>query len=142
MIDTSILDKAEFIRIILDRDTRNIHHAQSMILASNINIDAKTLSITKKRKSNNRNYLNVQRELATPNYAIRSQGSQFLLRASMPVDLRFWDMRRKQDMRIYNRIVWGVLYNNAYPDIRFRYGEEIQDKAGNALRKPFNSSKK
>lgn len=51
--------------------------------------------------------------------------------------LRFLDIRYREDMRVrrnlalYNRVIWGVLYNETLPDIRYGYTQDIR----NAIRK-------
>ena len=48
--------------------------------------------------------------------------------------LRFLDIKyRKQNMRqrrnlaLYNRVIWGVLYNETLPDIRYGLTQDIRD---------------
>ena len=55
--------------------------------------------------------------------------------------LRFLDIRyRKQDMEkrrrlaLYNRVIWGVLYNETMPDLRYTFTKEIRQKIGSDLR--------
>lgn len=55
--------------------------------------------------------------------------------------LRFLDIRyRKQDMdkrrrlALYNRVIWGVLYNETLPDIKYGFTKEIRQKIGSQLR--------
>ncbi|MBM6865894.1 hypothetical protein H6A66_12030 [Bacteroides caecigallinarum] len=51
--------------------------------------------------------------------------------------LRFLDIRYREDMKVrrnlalYNRVIWGVLYNETLPDIRYGYTQDIR----NAIRK-------
>lgn len=140
-IDTSNLTEAEFIRVIIDRDTRNIFKAQFLIASRRTYLSGKELSIKKRKKGINHNAEEIENALSNPNYFMRSQGEEFLLAASVPIDIRFYDMKRKQNLQIYNRVIWGILYNNAYPDIRFGYGKEVQDRVGDALHQAFEQSK-
>ena len=140
-IDTSNLSKPEFIRIILDRDIRNIFKAQLLIASRRTYLSGKELRIKKRKNGIDWNSEGIENMLNNPNYFMRSQGETFMLEASVPIDIRFYDMRRKQNLQIYNRVVWGILYNNAYPDIRFQYGKEVQDRVGEALHQAFEQSK-
>lgn len=51
--------------------------------------------------------------------------------------LRLLDIRYREDMKVrrnlalYNRIIWGVLYNETLPDIRYGYTQDIR----NAIKK-------
>lgn len=55
--------------------------------------------------------------------------------------LRFLDIRyRKQDgdkrqkLALYNRIVWGVLYNETLPDLKYTFTKEVRQKIDSELR--------
>lgn len=56
--------------------------------------------------------------------------------------LRFLDIRyRKQNMQnrrklaLYNRVIWGVLYNETMPDLRYTFTKEMKQKIGSDLRR-------
>lgn len=140
-IDSTNLSKDEFIRVILDRDTRNIFKAQYLIASKRTYLKGKDLRVKKRKTGINQNAEAIEKSLNNPNYFIQSQGEQFIVQSSVPVDIRFYDMRRKQNLQIYNQIIWGILYNNAFPDIRFKYGEEIFDRVGDALHQAFQQTK-
>ena len=55
--------------------------------------------------------------------------------------LRFLDIRyRRQNMEtrrklaLYNRVIWGVLYNETLQDLRYTFTKEIRQKIGSELR--------
>jgi len=50
-------------------------------------------------------------------------------------------MKKFGNRKIYNRQVWGILYNNALKDIKFNYGQAISDVVGEKLREAFNQDK-
>lgn len=142
MIDASKLDKPEFVRVILDRDLRNIFKAQLLAVKSKTYLKGKELRVTKRRQEGiQRRTGNLEDSLENPNYFIKSQGENFLAESNIPIYMRFLDMRDKGNHQIYNRILWGILYNNAYPDIRYGYGREIKDVVGDALRVVFGDKK-
>jgi hypothetical protein len=43
-------------------------------------------------------------------------------------------MKDHGNWRIYNRQVWGILYNNALQDIKSGYGSQLHDYIGKMLR--------
>lgn len=140
-MDTSNISKDEFIRIILDRDLRNIFKAQYLVASKRKYLQGKDLKIKTRRKKINRDTEVIETALKNPNFVIQSQGEKFITESSVPVEIRFLDMRRLGNLRIYNRQIWGILYNNTYPDIRFGYGEEIKDRVGDALNQAFEQIK-
>ena len=140
-MDTGNISKDEFIRIILDRDLRNIFKAQYLVASKRKCLQGKDLKIKTRRKKINRDTEAIETALKNPNFVIQSQGEKFITESSVPVDIRFFDMRRKQNLQIYNKIIWGILYNNAYPDIRFGYRQEIKDRVGDALNQAFEQIK-
>ena len=48
--------------------------------------------------------------------------------------MRFMDIRRLGDMRIYNRPVWGYLYGELFPDMRHGFRDWLRKALGNDLR--------
>lgn len=56
--------------------------------------------------------------------------------------LRFLDIRYRKDrmetrrkLALYNRVIWGVLYNETLPDLRYGLTAEIREKIGAELKK-------
>lgn len=134
MIDSSQLSKGQFVRVILDRDLRNIFKAQLLAVRERRYLKGKDLKVVNRRKrKTSAPTEHIEEALVNPNYIIQSQGETFIAEATIPIDMRFYDMRGRQNMQIYNRIVWGILFNNALPDIRFGYGQQIHDIVGRAL---------
>jgi len=146
IIDSSKLTKSEFIRVILDRDARNIYKAQSLIVTRNTyirkNKKEKTLKLTTKQKGGiTRRTGTLDKSLSSPNYFMKSQGSEFILQMNYPLYIRFLDMRKKSNLQVYNRQIWGIVYNNTIPDIKYGYGNELRDFVGDMLKEAFNTKK-
>lgn len=40
-------------------------------------------------------------------------------------------MKVRRNLALYNRVIWGVLYNETLPDIRYGYTQDIR----NAIKK-------
>lgn len=49
-------------------------------------------------------------------------------------------MKKHGNWKIYNRQVWGILYNNSLRRILHGYGEEIHDNVRATLESAFNMS--
>jgi len=60
-------------------------------------------------------------------YQITGSGAQLQFRSTVPIYIRFLDMKHLGDWRIYNRQIWGILYNNSYQEIRFGFTDEVRE---------------
>lgn len=135
---TEQMSKTEFVTEILNRDLQNIYKAQLNIATKNEYVEGKELKTRKRRgKTIADSNAAVVESLQNPNYTIIASGSSFRIEASVLKKLRFFDMKHLGNWRIYNRQVWGILYNNALIDIRYRYGQKIRDVLGEALNDAF-----
>lgn len=136
------MSQAEFIRAVLERDARNISRAQQLIVSERIYLSGKELKATKRKKGIQRKSGRLEDSVTNPDFIIQSLGEQFNLVVDYPLYIRFLDMKQKGNWRIYNRPIWGILYNNALKDIKFKYGEAIADKVGDALKNAFEKYNK
>ena len=135
------ITKQQFIVQILERDVRNIYKAQLAIAQQNIYVEGKQLKVKQKRGAR----IGVRsgallESLQNPDYLIQAQGDKFIVSAYIVKHMRFIDMKRFGNRKIYNRQVWGILYNNTLKDIKFNYGKAISDAVGNKLREAFNQT--
>lgn len=137
MLSDSIV-RSTFIISTLERDLQNIHDAQLLIAKKNIYIEGKALK-TRKRKGATIGVRtgSLIRSLENPDYRITSNGAQFIVTDNIVKQLRFKDMKHLGNYRIYNRQVWGILYNNSLPDLRQNMGREIRDLVGEELQRAF-----
>jgi len=78
--------------------------------------------------------------LENPNYMIQAQGEKFIVSANIVKHMRFIDMKKFGNRKIYNRQVWGILYNYAWKDIRYNYGQTISDVVGEKLKEAFKQT--
>lgn len=126
----------------LERDLRNIYSAQQLIARRNIYVSGRDLK-TVKRKGDRIGYRTgrLMASLDSPSYTITGSGEHFQVTASICQHMRFLDMRHLGNRRIYNRQVWGILYNNSYKDLRYGLSRDIQDRLGQQLRKAFSEHK-
>jgi len=132
----------EFVRQVLERDVRNIFRAQQLAVSQRIYLSGKDLKASKRKKGLQRRTGRLQDSLSSPEYYLQSQGEQFNMAAVYPIYIRFLDMKRLGNWKLYNRQIWGILYNNALRDIRYGYGKELADFVGDALRDAFEKYKK
>jgi len=135
------ITKQQFIVQVLDRDIRNIYKAQLAIAQQNIYVEGKNLEIIKRRgpKIGIRSG-SLLNSLTNPDYMMQAQGEKFILTGSIVKQMRFIDMKKFGNRKIYNRQVWGILYNNALKDIRYYYGSEIRNFLSEQLQKALGTS--
>jgi hypothetical protein len=120
--------KPDFIVDVLKRDLSNIYRAQLAIAKHNVHIEGKDSKVKKRRGA----ALKVKTgrlisSLENPDFIIQANGTHFVVSARIMLYMRFLDMKRLGNWKIYNRQVWGILENNALRDIRSRYGQDIHD---------------
>lgn len=131
------MSRDEFIRRVLERDARNIYRAQELIVSQRIYVSGKKLKASQRKKGLRRKTGKLEDSLASPDFYMKSQGESFTLAANYPLYIRFLDMKHLGNWRLYNRQIWGILYNNALRDIKYKYGENISDTVEKSLREAF-----
>ena len=132
------ITKQQFIIQVLERDITRIFAAQLAIAQENIYVSGKELKVKKRRgaKIGVRSGALLE-SLRNPDYYIQAQGDKFIVSAGIVKHMRFIDMQRFGNRRIYNRQIWGILYNNALKDIRFNYGNAIANSVFDDLVEAF-----
>jgi len=69
--------------------------------------------------------------LSSRKFGIDGSGQHFMLSVSILNYLRFNEIRKDMPLRgklhLYNRIVWGVLYGETLPAIKFGLTDEIRE---------------
>lgn len=80
----------------------------------------------------------LQQALENPVLLLDGSGSTLSAKAVYPLYIRFLDMKRLGNYRIYNRPVWGILYKQTIADIRY----EFRSWVTNLLKKTISDSYK
>ncbi|MFK2785139.1 hypothetical protein ACIXWU_07090 [Bacteroides fragilis] len=57
--------------------------------------------------------------------------------SNVPLYIRFLDMKKHGNYGIYNRQVWGILWNNSLQTIKYGYGKEVRDRIYAGLQEAF-----
>lgn len=79
--------------------------------------------------------------LSSPSAAITAMSSAIQGRIYYPVYIRFLDMKKNGNHKIYNRPIWGILYKQTLKDIRYEFTEEIQALIAESLRAAIEEHK-
>ena len=122
---------AEYIR----RGFRNIFEEQRRIAANKIyGKQAYRTDGTRRSRSGR-----LMKALENPTFSLDGSGSTLSASVNYPTYLRFLDMKRLGNYRIYNRPIWGILYKQTFRDIRFEYRTWLEDFTQRALTQAFQS---
>lgn len=133
LIKSATLSEDEFIRKLLERDVRNIFRSQQLIVSRGIYLTGRSLKASRRKQGVNNRTGELEDKLTNPEYYIQSLGENFTVAAVYPLYIRFMDMKHLGNLKLYNRVIWGILFNNAYKDIKFKYGDAIRDYVQEAL---------
>lgn len=128
----------EFIVNVIERDLYNISKTQLLIAEQNVYMSGKDGSTTRRRGGTiNARSGAVLQALKSPSHHVDAGDTGLIVTSTIPLQMRFLDMKRHGNWKIYNRQVWGILYNNALPDIKYGYGQEISDFFRDELEQAF-----
>lgn len=59
-----------------------------------------------------------------------------------PIQIRFLDMKRQGNHRIYNRPLWGVVYREIIPELMYGYTNEARYRIYNEIMAAFGADEK
>jgi hypothetical protein len=68
----------------------------------------------------------LQQALEARSYIITGSGSTLSASVNYPTYIRFLDMKRIGNYRIYNRPIWGILYKETFRDLRYEFSDWLQ----------------
>lgn len=116
---TDEMVKKEFISQIITRDIKIIYDTQESVVRSVFHSGTGNLANFLSRKP----------------ISISGDGLQKTFYMRVFAYLRFLDIRYRKDrmetrhkLALYNRVIWGVLYNETMPDLRYGLTSEIRKK--------------
>lgn len=120
---------SEYVR----RGFRNIFEEQRRIAANKIyGKQAYRTDGTKRSRSGR-----LQKALESPTLILDGSGSSLTAVAEYPTYLRFLDMKRLGNYRIYNRPIWGILYKETLQDIRYEFRSWLQNLVHTSIAQSF-----
>lgn len=141
-IQSENMSQDEFIRMVLERDARNIYRAQQLIVSEGIWREGRDLKAKNRGIKIGKRTGTLERSLSNPNFFIQSEGENFNMILNYPLHIRFLDMRHLGNWKIYRHPIWGIIYNHTIPDIKYKYGQAVADTVGDSLREAFEKYNK
>lgn len=138
------LIKQAFIRENVERDVRAIFEAQRLIAMERI-YTRTSYSRGRRRLFQEQGYGQLVRgrtgellnSLQNPKYSISLSGAGIVAESNIPLYIRFLDMKELGNYAIYNRQVWGILYNNTLMNVRNGFDKETRDRVYAELQAAF-----
>ena len=127
---------AKYFTEYVNRGFRRIFEEQRRIAAANIYEKQAYRTDGTPRSRSGR----LQQALASPTFSITGSGSGISEKAQYPTYLRFLDMKRLGNYRIYNRPVWGILYKETFNDIRFEFSAWLRKNLADSIRESYQQS--
>ena len=115
--------KIQYFRHQLEKSFRNIFNIQSETAEERI---YQTPELTSRSGA-------LRAALQSPVYSISQSGQGVVTEIKYPKYVRFLDMKRYGNKRIYNRPIWGVLYGETRDNIRFEFRDWLRKNYGQAL---------
>ena len=132
---TDSLVRKKFVHDTLQKGIAKIHATQEQVVRANYQLRTGRLVST----------------LSAHNFTSTSQGySQTFFVRILPY-LRFLDMayrlrndrvakHRRANLALYNRVVWGVLYHETFPELSYGFTDEVRRQVGAELKNMFNTN--
>ena len=63
--------------------------------------------------------------------SIMHNGASFIMSSKVLTRIRFLDMKKYGNYQIYNRQLYGILYNETMPRIKFQFYDQVQNQMQN-----------
>lgn len=69
----------------------------------------------------------LMESLTNPKYSVSTPGEGLQAETEVPTYIRFLDMKRYGNHRIYNRQIWGILYKETLQNIKYEFRDWIRE---------------
>lgn len=131
---TDRLIRDKFISETLRQGLKKIYTTQEQVIRANYQLRTGRLAST----------------LSAHNFTSSSQGYSHTVLVRILPYLRFLDMayrhrndriakHRRANLALYNRVVWGVLYHETFPELSYGFTDEVRKQVGDELKDIFNT---
>lgn len=80
----------------------------------------------------------LMRALQSPEMKVWQRNQSNHASLSYPMYIRFLDMKRMGNFKIYNRQIWGILYGETFPTICYGYTDEVRKWIKNNMEEIMN----
>lgn len=133
MVTDSLL-REQFVHQTITRGIHKIYSTQEEVVRNNFQLRSGHLLTS----------------LSAHNFSAESQGFQRKFFVRILPYLRFLDMAyrlrkdrvgkfKRSNLALYNRVVWGVLYNETFPELSFGFTDEVRKTVGKKIKDIFET---
>lgn len=128
----------QFIHREITRGLRDIYAAQRNIASSRIYQEGHDRKV---RQGSGRTVrgrsLALMAALTHPSDTVWSGTLSVHALLKYPLYIRFLDMKRHGNFKIYNRQIWGILYKETFQNIRYGFADWLREQLREDLRQCF-----
>lgn len=79
--------------------------------------------------------------LNNPETTVERLGDSVRAVMNYPIYIRFLDMKKRSNFKIYNRQIWGILYKETFNKMRYELSEQVRDWITGELNRIYNNNK-
>jgi hypothetical protein len=97
-------------------------------------VQLKILSLADDKIRKKFNIPNIEEKVSNRLPFITGSSGQIMLSLLITKRFRFLDMKKLGNLKIYNKQVWGTVYNDIAPELKYGFSEEIKDSIRNELK--------
>lgn len=137
MVDDKI--KIKYFQEVLEKGIRKIYESQRGIAGAKLAATKKENRIPSGRSGALMAALNAAgHTINSDNYGVHAE-------LQWPIYIRFLDMKRLGNWKIYNRQLWGILYKDTFVEMRYGFRDWLQNYLTRSLTeslKPLNTGSK
>lgn len=134
---TETLIREQFVHQTITRGIHKIYSTQEQVVRNNFQLRTGRLLTS----------------LSAHNFSAESQGFQRKFFVRVLPYLRFLDMAyrirkdrvakyKRSNFALYNRVVWGVLYREIFPELSFGFTDEVRKSINKELKDIFDTDSK
>lgn len=134
--------KAQYFREYIEKGIRDIFEAQRLIATQRIYQAGSSRRIERRGGPTVRGRSGILKySLTNPEYSITPDGEGLRTASTVPIYIRFLDMKQHGNYQIYNRQVWGILYSDVRKNMKYEFKFWL-DKHFPELLEQFNNQSK
>jgi hypothetical protein len=119
-------------KFIVDTVKRNLNELQSVQL--------KILAGADERIRRKFDIPAIEQSIRSNVFSFNGSNGNFIISQRIPKQLRFLDMKKFGNLRIYNKKVWGYIYGEIAGELMYGLSEEIRKGIRKELEQAFQSN--
>lgn len=124
--------KVQFFKQEVERGIREIFEAQRKIAASGIYTQGREMrTVQRKGGGVHQRTGTLLKALSAPSFTVQQQGQGVAASSNVPMYIRFLDMKKHGNWKIYNRQIWGILYRDVRARIRYEFDDFLEQQKRN-----------